>query len=45
MNYLQILAIAGQIFGAIGQLTTGQPVTFRTYLGKTHIEVSLTVLP
>lgn len=45
MNYLQILAIAGQIAGALGQLAAGQPVTFRTYVGKTHVEVAITVLP
>lgn len=45
MTYLQVLAIAGQIFGALSQLVAGQPVTFRTYIGKTHVEVSMTVLP
>lgn len=41
MNFLSILALASQIASAAAQLAAGQPITFKTYLGKQHVQVTV----
>jgi hypothetical protein len=45
INFFQIIGLLGQLQIALGQLVSGQPVAFRTYIAGKHIEVSVTELP
>lgn len=52
MNWLSYLALGAQIINAIlaavGQLAAGQPVSIpqiRTYFGKEHVAIDVTVTP
>lgn len=42
---LQALALVSQIAGALAAVVGGNPVPIRTYLGKTHVEITFAVIP